>query len=245
LKPPLDFVVQSRVALWDKVKWKGREMMSGEHQARETATPDEGGELDPETAARLLEETTRRARRQFEPRTPLLMVIAAATVLIAYGAVWLSVRNQHPYTGPSGVALAVLYGTLIVWAIVVATFRRRATSGVSGRSARERRIVGTAFGTVWVAVYVFQGALHHAGASASIVYGIYPATAPLIVVGGAAASYGAAKENWRDMGFAIAAVALAAGAAYAGPSGVWAVMGIGLCVLVLAYAAALLSPRHA
>ena len=138
------------------------------------------------------------------------MLIGAAVVLLAYGAVWWSVRGQHPYSGPSGTALAVLYTTLIVWVVVVAVVFRRATSGVSGRSRRQQGADGAAFGTIWIAVYVFQGALHHAGASHAIVYGIFPAAAPLIIVGAAAAAHAAARENWRMLGVAIAVVALGA-----------------------------------
>jgi hypothetical protein len=206
---------------------------------------EEGDNLDPGAAAALLEQTRRRAERQFDLRSPLLMLTGAVVVLIAYGAVWLSVRGQHPYSGPSGTALLVLYGTLIVWIVVVSTFYRRATSGVSGRSARQRKIDAAAFVPVWISVYVFQGALHHAGASHAIVYGIYPAAAPLIIVGSAAATYMAAQANWPWVGYALAAVALAAIGAFAGPAGVWAVIGIGLCVLLIVRAAAQLWPRRA
>jgi hypothetical protein len=219
--------------------------MNEEHNTPESSALDESEELDPRAAAALLEQATRHAQRKFDFRPPLLMLIGAAVVLVAYGAVWLSVRGQHPYSGPSGTALAVLYSTLIVWIVLVATFYRRATSGVSGRSAQQQKADGAAFVTIWIAVYVFQGALHHAGASNAIVYGIYPAAAPLIIVGSAAATYTAAKENWPWLGFALAAVALAAGGAYAGPAGVWAVIGIGLCVLLLSRAAAQLWLRRA
>ncbi len=206
--------------------------MDEEHDTIEGSAVDESDGLDPRAAATLLEQTMARAQRQFDFRPPLLMLIGAAVVLVAYGAVWLSVRGQHPYSGPAGWALAVLYSTLIVWIVLVATFYRRATSGVGGRSARQQKVDGAAFVTIWVAVYVFQGALHHAGASHSIVYGIYPAAAPLIIVGSAAASYTAAKENWPWLGFALAAVALAAIGSFAGPAGVWAVIGIGLSLLL-------------
>jgi hypothetical protein len=219
--------------------------MNAEEDARETTTADEGGELDPREAAALLEQTRRRAQRQFDIRPPLLMLIGAVVVLVAYGAVWWSVRGQHPYSGPSGAALAVLYTTLTVWVVVVAVVYRRATSGVSGRSSRQQGAAGAAFATIWAAVYVFQGALLHAGASHAIVYGIYPAAAPLIIVGSAAAAYETARENWRMLGFAIAAVVLAAVGAFAGPAGVWGVIGIGLCVLLIGRAADQVRLRHA
>jgi hypothetical protein len=140
--------------------------------------------------------------------------------------------------------LAVLYSTLIVWVVLVATFYRRATSGVGGRSVRQQKADGLAFATVWVAVFVFQGALHHAGASHAIVYGIYPA-APLVIVGSAAAAHAAAKENWSWLSFAFAAVALGAIGSYAGPAGVWGVIGIGLSTLLLGRAATQVWLRHA
>jgi hypothetical protein len=206
--------------------------MNERDDTSETVTAVEGGELEPREAASLLEETTRQAEHEFDIRPPLLMLTGAVVVLIAYGSVWLSVRGQHPYSGPSGTALAVLYTTLLLWVITFSLVFRRATRGVSGPSTRQRRAEGAVFGTVWIAVYVFQGALHHAGASAAISYGIYPAVAPLIIVGGAAAAHEAANENWPWAAFAAAAVALGAGGAFAGPSTVWAVMGIGLCALL-------------
>lgn len=218
--------------------------MNGTRDKDETGTTSEG-KLDPRQAAELLEQTTRRAERQFETRTPLLMLIGAAVVVVAYGVLWLSVRNQHPYSGPSGTALAVMYTTLIGWVVVVATFTRRARSGVGGRSSRQRGVEGAVFATIWTSVYVFQGALHHAGAGHAIVYGIYPAVAPLIIVGSAAAAHAAAREDWRSLSFAIAAVVLGALAAFAGPAGVWGVVGIGLSVLLLGYAATMVWQQRA
>ena len=207
-----------------------------------TATDDESSELGPREAAALLELTTRQAERRFEVQPPILLLAAAVTVLVAYGAVWLSVRNQHPYSGPTGTALAVLYGTLAVWIILVATVLRRA---LSGRSSRQRRLEGITFGAIWICVYVFQGALHHADPNPAIAYGIYPAVAPLIIVGSAAAGFAAARGNRARAGFAVAAVALGAIASFAGPAGVWGVIGVGLCVLLLISAAAQLLRRRA
>ena len=170
--------------------------MNGTRDTNETPAGDRS-ELDPREAAKLLEQTRRQAQRELDIRPPLLMAAGAVVALIAYGVVWLSVRGQHPYEGPSAAALVVLYSTLAVWGATFATFFRRATSGVSGRSSRQRRHEGAVFGTIWVTVYVFQGALHHAGASHAIVYGIYPAAAPLIIVGAAAAAHGPPRRTGR------------------------------------------------
>lgn len=200
-------------------------------------TVEEDAALDPETAAALLEETSRQTQRRLDTRPPLLTLVGAGVVLVAFGAVWLSVRHQHPYRGPTGGALGVLYGILVAWFVLVAAVRRRATRGVGGRAAAERRVAWVAFAAIWIAVSVFQGALHHAGASHAVVYGIYPAAAPFVVVGSAAAAWEAAKENWRLMSVALVAVALGLGAAFAGPAAVWAVIGVGGCALLVVYAA--------
>jgi hypothetical protein len=115
--------------------------------------------------------------------------------------------------------------------------RRRATAGIGGRALRQQRATGAAMAAAYVGVYAFMGALYHAGASHAIVYGLYPAAAPLIVLGSAAAAYSAARENWLNLGLSIAAVAVASGSAFAGPIGVWAVTGVGLGIVALGHAA--------
>jgi hypothetical protein len=210
--------------------------------ATETESADEEGELDPREASALLEQTARQAERQFEMRPPFLTLAAAVTVLVAYGAVWLSVRHQHPYSGPSGTALAALYGALAVWIVVNALVVGRA---LSGRASRQRRVEGLTFAAIWICVYVFQGALYHVDPSRAIAYGVYPAVAPLIVVGAAAAGFQVARDKPVEAGFAVAAVALGAIGAFAGPATVWGVMGVGLCSLLLVGAAAQLWQRRA
>src|SRR5437870_673049 len=127
--------------------------MDGTHDdTNETMTADEGDGLDPREAAKLLEQTKRQAQRQFDLRPSLLTLIRAAVILVAYGAVWWSVRGQHPYEGPNAAALAAVYGAVIVVIVVSAVVLQRATSGVSGQSRRQRWAYGAAFGTAWIAV---------------------------------------------------------------------------------------------
>ncbi|MGO9904353.1 MAG: hypothetical protein ACLPY3_01325 [Solirubrobacteraceae bacterium] len=198
---------------------------------------DEGG-LDPRGAARLLEQTRREAQRKFDLSSPLLSLLGAAVVLAAFGAVWLSVRGQHPYKGPTAVGLLVMYGILVCWIVVVVTFRRRATAGLSGRSIRQQRAYGAALVTALVGVSVLQGVLKHDGVSPAIVYGIYPPTAQLIALGTLGAAIAAARDEWPGFGAGIAIVLVASGSAFAGPRGVWLSDGICCCAVVLGYAAA-------
>ena len=211
----------------------------------ETTTADEGGEFDPRAAATLLEQTTRRAQRQFEFPSPLLTLIQAAAVLAAYGAIWLSVRGQDPYSGPSYAALAALYAFVAVAAIAATWEGRRASAGVSRRSSRQQWSRAIPLAAAFLAVYVLMGALRYDGFSHAIVYGILPAVGPLIVVGAAMAGYAAARENWQELGVAVAVVAVGAGSAFAGPAGVWGVAGVGLCAVLVCRAIAQVWLRRA
>jgi hypothetical protein len=201
--------------------------------------------LDPRAAASLLDETRRRAERRFELRPAWLTFTAALVVLVCYGVLWLSVRHEHPYHGPAGWALAALYGTLAVWGALNGVVLRRATSGVGGRSAQQRGIIGFGVAVIWICVYVVQGALLHAGAGRGIVYGIWPAAGPLIVVGSAAAAFEAGRARAGAASFAVAAVVLGSVACFAGPRAVWGVIAIGFCSLLLAATAAQLWRRRA
>jgi hypothetical protein len=211
--------------------------MNGTHDIDQTKMYEGEGGLDPREAARLLEQTKRDAHRQFDLSSPWLSLLGAAVVLAAFGAVWLSVRGQDPYTGPTAAGLLVMYGILICWITVVVRFRRRATAGLSGRSIVQERAFGAVVVAALVAVSVFQGVLKHDGVSHAIVYGIYPPTAQLIVLGTAGAALQATREDWPGFGIAIAVMLIAAGSAFAGPVGVWLSDGVGCCVAVLAYAA--------
>src|ERR1700737_3095898 len=204
----------------------------------ENTTVDEGGEFDPKAAAKLLETTTRRAQRQFEFPSPLLNLVQAFAVRAAYGAIWLSVRGQHPYSGPSGAALAALYAFIGVAAVAVGLEARRARAGVSRRSSRQEWTRAVPFIAAFLSVYVLMGALRYDGFSTAIVYGILPAAGPLIVVGAAAAGYAAAREEWQMLALAVAVIAVGAGSAFAGPSGVWAVAGVGIGAVVVCRAIA-------
>jgi hypothetical protein len=198
---------------------------------------NEGG-LDPRGAARLLVQTQRQAQRGLDFRSPWLSLIAAAVALVAFGAVWLSVRAQHPYKGPTAVALVVLYAVIAIRIATVVHAHRRATAGVSGRSVRQRRAEAAALAMVLVAVYAFMAPLAHLGASDGVVYGVYVATAPLIVLGAFWAGRSAVREDWPSLGMSIVIMLVAAGSAFAGPRGVWLSDGVGCCIALLGYSAA-------
>ena len=212
--------------------------MDEPHQTDDTAADDEG-ELDPEQAARLIEETSREAKRQFGYwQSPWLTLASAAIFLAIYGTLWLSVRGQHPYKGPTGWALLTIYSLIIVAAIAfrVVAGPRRARQGVSGRSRRRETYLGAAVGSAYIAAFVFMGALRYLGVSWAIVYGVYPAVVPPIILVAAGAVFAAVREDAQTLLAAIAVIAVLAGSAFAGPIGVWLYAGVGGCVVVLALA---------
>ncbi len=84
-----------------------------------------------------------------------------------------------------------------------------------------------------------MGALAGAGMSHAFVYGQYPLTVPLIVVGLAWAGLMAARANWRACGTGLAVAAVGGVGTVAGPAGAWAVAGVGLCIVLLGSAAAI------
>lgn len=90
----------------------------------------------------------------------------------------------------------------------------------------------------WAGVFVVMGVLAGAGASRTLVYGLYPATAPLIVAGLAWAALMAARSNWRASGTGLAVAAVGVAGTFAGPAGAWAVAGAGLFLVLLSSAVA-------
>jgi hypothetical protein len=199
----------------------------------DTATAGNGGTFDPQQAAALLDQTTHQARRKFQPSPPWLLATRAVMVLAALGAVWLSVRGQHPYRGPTAADIPVLIAFIVVNFTVTVGFRRRATAGVSGRtpfSQGEIMLLVVAF-VVAVVVMVGLGA-------AGVSFALYP-TSVMVIPGLVWAAISVARANWLSVGTGLALVVLGIVGAFAGPTGAWAVDAVGLCVVLLGMAAAI------
>jgi hypothetical protein len=207
--------------------------MNAQGNANESTPTDGGDWLDPREAAGLLERTQREAQRKLTSDKPVLSVFSALVVLATYGSIWSSSRGHHPYTGPSLDVVGVVYILVAVAALVSISVYVRATAGVSGRSRQEARTMAIPFVLAVVGVYVFDGALRYDGFSASLVYGVFDAAAPWLVVGAVLAGHAAAKEDWWKLAGAIAMIVVAAGSAFAGPADVWGVLAVAGCLLLL------------
>ena len=167
------------------------------------AAAGNGGTFDPQQAAALLDQTTRQARRQLEPSPPWLLAIRAVLVLAAFGAIWLSVRGQHPYRGPTAADIPVLVAFIVVnFAATVAVRQRahdRGTRDDPGLAQGEIAVLVLAF----VATVVAMAGLGAAGVS----FALYPTTV-LIIPGLAWAAVMAARADWGNCatGLAVAVV---------------------------------------
>lgn len=195
--------------------------------------------FEPRAAAELLARTSRDTRRRLEPRPPLVGLMAAVVVLAVYGTLWLSVRDQHPYVGPTDTATAWAYTILAVSVIVSVTAYRRAVHGISGRSRRDDALAWLAVGGPWIAVYVFNGALH-AGS------GVLTSAGPWLVVGAAVAGVAAGRGQRGGIITGLAIVTIGTVAAFFGPAGAWGILAVAGCAALLAQAAArFVALRHA
>ena len=205
----------------------------------DTATAGHGGTFDPRQAAALLDQTTQQARRKFQPSPPWLLATRAVLVLAALGAIWLSVRGQHPYRGPTAADVPVLIGFIVVNFAATVAVRRHAIAGVSGRSRFSQGEIAVLV-SAFAATVVAMAALGAAGLN----FAWYP-TSVLVVPGLAWAAIAAARANWLSFGTGLAVVALGIVGAFAGPAGSWAVAAVGMCVVLLGLAAAIAWPQRA
>jgi hypothetical protein len=205
----------------------------------DTTAAGNGGTFGPEQAAALLDQTTQQARHKFRPSPPWLLVTRAVMVLAALGAIWLSVRGQHPYRGPTAADIPVLVAFIVVNFAATVAVRGRATAGVSGRSRFSQGEIAVLV-LAFVAAVVAMAGLGAAGVN----FATYP-TSVLVIPGLAWTVLMAARANWRGLATGLAIVVIGIVGAFAGPAGAWAVAAVGLCAVLLSSAAATAWPQRA
>ena len=198
--------------------------------------PEESG-MDPREAAHLLAQTQADTRRSLDFRPPWVSLVAALVALAGFGIVWLNVRNQHPFTGPSPVSLVVFYALI---ALRIATFiysYSRARTGISGHSVEVQRNEAAAMGAALLLCYLLMIAIainaHH---SAGFYWSLF-LSGTLIGLAAIWAGRSAMHQHWHQVAVALAVAMIAAVGAISGPRGMWLVNGVGLCALLLATAA--------
>jgi hypothetical protein len=171
-------------------------------------------------------------------------LVAAMVALASFGIVWLNVRTQHPFTGPSPVALVCFYALIAFRIATVIYAYARARTGVSGHSVKVQRNEAAAMGAALLACYLLliaiaTGAHHSAGFYWSLFL-----NGTLIALAVIWAGRSAIHRSWQQVALAVSVALIAAVGAIAGPRGMWLVNGVGLCALLLANAAIVTSRRR-
>lgn len=182
-------------------------------------------ELDLRRAAAIMQEARERALHELRARYPAVFAIWGLVLMIGYGAIWLSVLGQHPYTGPTPLSLLALTLLLAVGAATTVIIVGRALTGIGGASAAQRRVHYLALTAGLVGIFALEGALAHAGASDSLI-GVYGAVAPMLMTGAIYTASPALWQDWSTRALGAWLVVVAASSAYAGPVGVWGVAGL-------------------
>lgn len=143
-------------------------------------------------------------------------------------------RGQDPYSGPSGGALAVMYGG--AWIIAVSVVNQRATSSISGRSFKRRRDFRAGyFRGHDRRLRLALGSLPRWREPRDRVRNL-PGDRALVFRGAVFATIAVVREEWRMMAFGIAAIAVATSGAFAGPIAAWLVTGIALAAFLVGLA---------
>jgi hypothetical protein len=178
--------------------------------------------LNPHAAAALLRQAQDHARGEFAIKQPRLYAAWGVAWLIGTGAMWLSVRGQQPYQGPAGWSVAILVVLIVAAIAATVIVTSRATWGVGGTSARQGTIFGLCWPAGFVALFVIEGALSHAGASAAVM-GVIGAVGPLLVTGLIYVTAAAMWVDWTMLALGGWLLAVAAAGGWAGPVGALAV----------------------
>jgi hypothetical protein len=110
-------------------------------------------------AAAIMQDARARARKELVISAPVVYAAWGLVWLIGYGAMWLSVRGQHPYRAPAGVSIAAVFVLAAFAAAAVLVVANRAAAGIGGQSARHRRIVLVTWATGYLTLIVVQAAM--------------------------------------------------------------------------------------
>lgn len=182
-----------------------------------TKNVDEAPVLDPQGAAVILQQARDRARRELAVRRPVLFLIWGVVVFVGYGAMWLSVRGQHPYHGPAWPTLLLAFLLFVTAAGASANVLDRAASGIGGRSELQRGIFALAVMAGFAALEIEKQALATAGASRPVT-ALFGQAIPLLAAGLVllASSATATRLDWPRLVIGGWLLAVAAGGAWAG-----------------------------
>ena len=110
-------------------------------------------------AAAVVRDARARARRELVISAPVVYAAWGLVWFLGYGGMWLSVRGEHPYRGPSGVSIAAVFVLAGFAAAAVLVIAHKATAGIDGQSVRYRRIILATWGTGYLILLLAQAAI--------------------------------------------------------------------------------------
>jgi hypothetical protein len=193
-------------------------------------------DMDVHEAAQILEQAQDKARHELKANHPAIFLTWGLVYLLGYGAIWLSVRGQHPYTAPAPAAIAGIFALAALALAITAAVVSRAVSGVGGASDVQRRGYYLTIAIGYVGTLVLEAALVHAGASQEV-RGIYGAASPILLIGLVFAASAANRSDRSVMYLGVWLLGAAALSGFAGPAGVWGVLALAVGAGFLAMAA--------
>ena len=132
-------------------------------------------------AAAVVKDARARARRKLVICAPLVYAAWGLTVLLGYGAMWLSVRGQHPYAGPSGGSIAVVLGLAALAVAVVVVMISKTVAGIDGRSVRFRSIILRTYATGYLILLCVQVAIKSSVSNRTFLFVAF--AGPLLLAG--------------------------------------------------------------
>lgn len=141
----------------------------------------ENPSMSVQEAAAIVQDARARARRELVISTPVVYAAWGLVWLIGYGAMWLSVRGQHPYQAPSGVSIAAVFVLAAFAAAVVLAVAHRAAAGIGGQSARHRRIILATWAIGYLVLLLVQAAI--SGHVSTRAFAFAGSAGPLLLAG--------------------------------------------------------------
>jgi hypothetical protein len=186
-----------------------------------TTSASESGEavtMNAEGAALIMQQARERATSELRVRRPVLFLTWGLALLIGYGAMWLSVRGQHPYHLPAWPTLLLALLLFVIAAGITAQVVDQAASGVGGGSEVQRWIFALAMLAGFAALEIEKTAMASAGASRPV-QAMLGATAPMLVAGLVlvASSAMTGRLDWPRLAVGAWLLVVAAGSVWDGP----------------------------
>jgi hypothetical protein len=138
-------------------------------------------DMSAQEAAAVVQDARARARKELVICAPFVYAAWGLALLLGYGAMWLSVRGQHPYTGPSGVSIAALLGLAALAVAAVVVIISKTVAGIDCQSARYRSIILRTYATGYLILLCVQVAIKGSVSTRTVAFVAF--AAPLLLAG--------------------------------------------------------------